>query len=248
MEGQNLIYIYGVNPVEEALKLKNVVREIYISKNRVRRLAKIVETAEKLSIPVILVEDSFIDRKVKGIHQGIIAKVKKKMTITVEEALKISQEKGEKPLFLILDLIEDPQNFGAILRVADATGIHAVIYQKRHSVGTVPSVWKSSSGAIWHVNLVEVNNIKYAINQLKINNVKIIGAELIGANLFWNVDFNQPLAFVLGSEGKGIRRTILSLCDDIVKIPMKGKVNSLNVSTAASVLLYEALRQRSLST
>lgn len=248
MESKNLIYIYGVNPIEEALKLKNVVKEIYISRGRVRRLARLVEMAEKLSIPVNIVEDSFIDKKVKGLHQGVIAKVREKETITVNEALEISQEKGEPPLFIILDLIEDPQNFGAILRVADATGVHAVIYQERHSVGIVPSVWKTSAGAIWHVNLVEVNNIKYAINELKANNVKIVGAESTGTNLFWNVDLNQPIAFVLGSEGKGIRRTVLSLCDDIVKIPMRGKVNSLNVSTATSVLLYEVLRQRGLST
>lgn len=246
MESKNLIYIYGVNPVEEAFKVKDAIKEVYISKNRVKKLVKIVELSERYSIPLKIVDDSFIDRMVKGLHQGVIAKVKTKQTISLAEALEIPSEKKEPAFFLIPDLIEDPQNFGAILRVADAAGVHAVIYQERRSVGIVPSVWKASAGAVWHTALVEINNIKYAIKQLKEEGIRIIGAEASGFNVFWESDFKQPIALVVGSEGKGIRQTVLSLCDERVKIPMKGKINSLNVSAATSILLFEVLRQRSL--
>lgn len=246
MESKNLIYIYGVNPVEEAFKVKEAIKEVYISKNRVKKLVKIVELSERYSIPLKIVDDSFIDRMVKGLHQGVIAKVKTKQTISLDRALEIPNEKNEPAFFLILDLIEDPHNLGAILRVADAADVHAVIYQERRSVGIVPSVWKASAGAAWHVELVEINNIKYAIKQLKQQGIRIIGAETSGLNVIWETDFKQPLALVVGSEGKGIRQTVLSLCDERVKIPMRGKINSLNVSAATSILLFEVLRQRSL--
>jgi 23S rRNA (guanosine2251-2'-O)-methyltransferase len=246
MESKNLMYIYGVNPVEEAFKGENIVKEVYISKNRVKKLSKIIELSDIYSIPVKIVDDSFIDRTVKGKHQGVIAKVKTKETISLEEALEIPKKKKEPTFFLILDLIEDPQNFGSILRVADAAGVHAVIYQQRRSVGIVPSVFKASAGAIWHVALVEVNNIKYAINQLKEEEIKIIGAESLGSKLFWENDFKESVSLVVGSEGKGLRQTVLALCDEVVKIPMKGKINSLNVATATAILVFEVLRQRKL--
>lgn len=244
MESKNIMYIYGVNPVLEAFKVSDALKEVYISKNRVTKLKEIIDLAEKNSISVKLVDEVFIERIVQGVHQGIVARIKPKKTITIDEALKIPFQKKESAFFLILDLIEDPQNFGSILRVADAAGIHAVIYQKRRSAGLVPSVWKASAGAVWHVNLVEINNIKYAIRTLKENNIKICGAEAQTKEVFWESDFTQPLALIVGSEGKGIRQTVLSLCDEVVKIPMKGKVNSLNVSVALSLLAFEVLRQR----
>ncbi len=246
MESENLIYIYGINPVEEALKLKDTVKELYIARNREKKLSKLIELAEINSVNIKIVEDSFFDKIVKGHHQGIVARVVKKKPISLEKALDIPRAKAEPAFFLILDLLEDPQNFGSILRVAEGAGIHAVIYQERRSVGMVPSLWKASAGALWHVPLVEINNIKYAIKQMKEEGILVIGAEASGKNLFWEMDFKQPLAFVLGSEGRGIRQSVLSLCDYTVKIPMKGKINSLNVSAAAAILLFEALRQREL--
>lgn len=244
MESKNLIYIYGVNPVREAFKVPQALKEIYIAKNRVSKLKELIELAEKNSIPLKIVDEYFIEKIAKGVHQGIVAKIKPKKTITIDEALKIPLQKNEPAFFLILDLIEDPQNFGSISRIADAAGIHAIIYQERRSAGVVPSAWKASAGALWHVNLVEINNIKYAIKTLKENNIKIYGAEARAEKLFWNSDFTQPLALVVGSEGKGIRQTVLSLCDEVIKIPMKGRVNSLNVSAAVSSLAFEVLRQR----
>lgn len=247
MESKNLIYIYGVNSVEEAFKIKNALKEIYISKGRIQKLGRIVELAERNSIPLKIVDDSFIEKTVKGVHQGVLAKIRTKKTITIDEALKIPDERKEAASFLILDLVEDPQNFGAILRVADATGVHGVIYQQKRSVGIVPSVWKASAGAIWHVNLIEINNIKYAIRELKDRGILIIATDSKEGEIFWNYNFCNPIAIVLGSEGKGIRHTVRELCDAFIKIPMRGKVSSLNVASACSVILYEALRQRKIS-
>lgn len=246
MEGKDLIYIYGVNPVLEAFKVKDALKEIYISEKRASRLKNIMTLAEENSVPLKVVEDSFIDRIAKGLHQGVLAKVKPKKTITLEEALSIPHKKNEPAFFLILDLIEDPQNFGAILRTAEAAGVHAVVYQKRRSVGVVPSVWKASSGAVWHVSLVEVNNIKYAIRAFKEQGIKIFCAEADADYLLWSVDLKKSLAVVLGSEGKGIRETVKKYCDQLIKIPMFGKTNSLNVSVAAAVVVFEVLRQRKL--
>lgn len=249
MEGKDrLVYIYGVNPVIESFKVKGVIKEIYLSRKRQKKLNEIIELAEKNRVAIKLVDDSTLDKLVQGSNQGVVAKVKPKKTISLDEALDISNRKSEPALFLILDLIEDPQNFGSILRVADATGVHAVIYQERRSVGLVPSVWKASAGAVWHVNLVEVNNIKYAIKELRELGVRIIGTDAEANRVYWESDFKTPLAILLGSEGKGIRLKVRELCDEVVKIPMRGKVNSLNVSAACSVLLYETLRQRSLFT
>lgn len=238
------MYIYGVNPVLEAFKIPQALKEIYIAKNRVTKLREILNLAEKNSIPVKIVEESFIDRIAQGVHQGILAKIKPKKTITIDEALKIPLQKNEPAFFLILDLVEDPQNFGSICRTADAAGVHAVIYQERRSVSLVPSAWKASAGALWHVNLVEINNIKYAINALKENNITIYGAETRGEKIFWESDFTIPLALIVGSEGKGIRQTVLALCDEVIKIPMKGKINSLNVSVSTALIAFEVLRQR----
>lgn len=246
MESKDLIYIYGINPVLEAFKVKDALKEIYISEKKVSKLKNIVSLAEENSVPLKIVEDSFIERIAKGLHQGVLAKVKPKKTITLQEALSIPAQKNEPAFFLILDLIEDPQNFGAILRTAEAAGVHAVVYQKRRSVGVVPSVWKASSGAVWHVNLVEVNNIKYAIRTFKEQGIKIFCAEADADYLLWSVDLKRASAIVLGSEGKGIRETVKKYCDQLIKIPMFGKINSLNVSVAAAIVVFEVLRQRKL--
>ncbi|MCS7202903.1 MAG: 23S rRNA (guanosine(2251)-2'-O)-methyltransferase RlmB [Thermodesulfovibrio sp.] len=243
-----VIFIYGINPILEAFKVKDAVKEIYISRRRQSKLTDILELSKRYGVSVKIVDNEFFKRFDYESHQGVIAKVKPKKTLTIQEALKIPEDRNETAFYIVVDLVEDPQNFGAILRVADSVGAHAVVYQERHSVGLTPSVWKASAGAVWHINLVQINNIKYAIKYLKEKDIKIIGAEADSKHSFWDVDFTQPIALVVGSEAKGIRATVKALCDRIVKIPMKGKLNSLNVSVATAVLAYEVLRQRTFNT
>jgi 23S rRNA (guanosine2251-2'-O)-methyltransferase len=148
------------------------------------------------------------------------------------------------PFFLVLDGIEDPRNFGAILRVADAAGVHCVVFQTRRSAGITPVVSKASAGAVEHVPLVNVVNIKHALRTMKDQDVTIIGAEASASMTFWDADMKGPVAFVVGSEGQGLRRTVQEQCDVVVSLPMAGKVNSLNVSVATGIMAYELIRQR----
>lgn len=241
---KNQCWLYGVNPVTEALKSGRNVKSIYISNQRQEQIRKIINIAEVKGISINFVEKEFFDSRFDKGHQGIAAIIEKRAFLSIEELLKIPSDKCESPFFLVLDGIEDPRNFGAILRVADSTGIHGVVFQSRRSVGLSESVSKSSAGASEYVNLVEVVNIKHAIKKMKETNINIIGAEADAEQTIWDVDMRVPLAFVVGSEGKGLRRTVKEMCDLNVKIPMKGNVNSLNVSVATGILAYEVLRQR----
>lgn len=244
-EGES--WIYGYNPVKESIKSCSKIKAIFIYKNRREHVQDITLMAEEKGIALEFVEKVFFDSKFHKGHQGIAAVIEKKAFVTVDELLKISSYKGEFPFFLILDSIEDPRNFGAILRVADASGVHGVVFQSRRSAGICSTVSKSSAGALVHVNLVETVNIKHVMDKIKKSGISIIGAEAgLGACL-WDIKMSVPLAFVIGSEGRGLRRTVRERCDVIVNIPVKGKINSLNVSVAAGILIYEALRQRKYS-
>jgi 23S rRNA (guanosine2251-2'-O)-methyltransferase len=236
-------WVYGNNPVYEALRANRAIF-IYISKKRQKDLEKIILTAESKKVPVEFKDDSFFDRFCKG-HQGIAAVVKEKTFLSIEELLKVPGLLGEVPFFLILDGLEDPRNFGAILRVVDASGIHGVVLQSHRSVRITETVSKASAGAVEFVNISHVVNIKHAIDKMKRLGIAIFGAE-VGSDLTpWNVDMKVPLAIVIGSEGKGIRLTVKRMCDFLISLPMKGMVNSLNVSVATGIIAYEVLRQRS---
>lgn len=247
MEGKNsLVMIYGVNPVREALKLKGVVTELLVDSERLERLGEIIELAKEQRVKVRTASRADIDKLTGGLHQGVVAKIRVKRALTIDEVLRGLEKSGASAQILISDLIEDPQNFGAMLRVAHAAGVHAVVYQRRRSCGLTPSVWKASSGAALYINFVEVSNIKHAIFELKEAGIKVYGAHAGGNLVYWKAPLTEPFALVMGSESKGIRETVIRLCDDLIKIPMKGVINSLNVSTATAVILFEALRQRSL--
>ncbi len=237
-------WLYGINPVREAIKSGRKIRTIYIAKQRHTQLDAIIAMAQNKAIAINFTEKDFFDSRFHKGHQGIAAIVEKKAFLTIDELLQIPFDRGELPFFLVLDCIEDPRNFGAILRVADAAGIHGVIYQFHRSAGLTDVVSKASAGASEYVNLVEVVNIKYAIEKIKMADINIIGAEVGSQMTLWDIDMKIPLAFVVGSEGKGLRRTVGLMCDFFVDIPMKGKINSLNVSMAAGILSYEVLRQR----
>lgn len=238
-------YIYGLNPVSEALKSGTKIRELFIHRQSAGNLRTLISLAESRSIPVKFVEKDFFDARFDKGHQGIAAAAAPKEVLDIDDLLDRAFAKSTEPFFIILDCIEDPRNFGAILRVADATGVDGVIFQSRRSAGLTPVVYKASAGAIQNVNLAEVVNIKHAITLMKERDVTVIGAEADAPSSLWEVDMRGPLAVIVGSEGEGMRRTVKEMCDALVNLPMKGTVNSLNVSVAAGVIAYEVMRQRS---
>lgn len=236
-------WVYGLNPVLESIKAGRKIGRIILSSGRQQKISGIREAAESRNIPVEIVEPDFFHRFKKG-HQGIAAEVSPKEYVLLDHLLDIPSEKNENPLFLILDCIEDPRNMGAILRVADAAGIHGVVLQAYRAVTLSAEVAKVSAGAIEHVPVSVMSNVKHAIREMKERGITVIGADSDAERVLWDVDFTVPAALVVGSEGKGLRPTVRKLCDMSARIPMKGKINSLNVSVAAGILAFEILRQR----
>lgn len=243
-KGDKESWLYGLNPVLEAVKSGRKITSIYISKQRHEQTQKISALAKEQGIRIEFADKEFFDSKFHKGHQGVAALVEKKRLLSIDELLAIPEKRGETPFFLILDLIEDPRNFGAILRVADAAGVHGVVFQSHRSAGVTSLVSKASAGALEYVNLVEVVNIKHAIEKMKKLDITIIGAEADSEFTIWDVDMKVPLAAVIGSEGEGLRRTVKEMCDFTVNLPMRGTVNSLNVSVATGILAYEVMRQR----
>jgi len=237
-------WIYGVNPVVEALRGGRGIGAIYVVQGKGEQVRQVIEAAADGGVPVRVVSKQFFDERFPKGHQGVAATRTQKERLDVDDLLGVAQERGEAPLILVLDGVEDPRNFGAILRVADAAGAHGVVHQSRRSSGVTAVVSKTSSGAVEHVNVVEVVNIKHAMATLQEHGVVLVGAESEASVDLWHVDFTDPTALVLGSEGYGLRRTVREMCDVLVRLPMRGRVNSLNVSVATGVLAYEVLRQR----
>ncbi len=237
-------WIYGLNPVLEAIRAGRNIKCIFISSSRHDKISEINKEAEKKKIPVKIFDPNFFDRTFRKGHQGVAAEVSSKDYVPLNDLLEIPFNKKETPFFLILDCIEDPRNLGAILRVADAAGIHGIVIQAHRSATLGSAVSKASAGAVEYVPVSLVANIKHAMYELKEREIIIVGAEAGAEKTLWDIDFKKPLSFVIGSEGKGLRKTVGNLCDVLVSIPMQGKINSLNVSVATGILAFEILRQR----
>ena len=239
--------IEGRNPVLELLRAGRSINKILIS-NSVQRhsiIAEILNLAKTKGTPVEFVDESVIRRlSFSAAGQGIIAYVSPKDYITLDDLLVISKKKNEPPLYCILDGIEDPQNLGAILRSADATGFHGIVVRERRAVGLTPIVAKASAGAIEYVPVARVANISQAIEFLKKANVWVIGIDMAGTTDYNRIDYKIPTAIVIGNEGAGLSDLVRKRCDSIASIPMKGKIGSLNASVATAIVMYEAFRQR----
>jgi 23S rRNA (guanosine2251-2'-O)-methyltransferase len=237
-------FVYGANPVHEILRSDRAVHAVYVQRHSEKNLGKILELAAQKHIQVRVVDkDFFEDRFDKG-HQGIAVTVTPKKTMYIDDLIETAFSKKDSPFFLVLDCIEDPRNFGAILRVADAAGVDGVVFQSRRAAGISPLVYKASAGAAEYVALSEVVNIKHAIMKMKEKDVVILGAEADSGSGLWDVDLTRPVAIIMGSEGEGLRLKVKDMCDIGIKLPMNGMVNSLNVSVATGILAYEVLRQR----
>ena len=225
----------------------NAIEKIFIQAGE-REGSITVLAAEALSrgIPLIEVERAKLDA-LCGYeqHQGIVAIASEKEYVTIEDVLKIAEERGEKPLIVIADGISDPHNLGAIIRCAEGAGAHGIIIPKRRAACITPAVVKASAGAVEHLAAVKCTNITETIKKLKDLGLWIFAAEADGTP-YEKADYTVGCALVLGSEENGVSDLVRKNCDFTVSIPMRGKVNSLNVSTAAAVLLYEAIRQRGL--
>lgn len=237
-------WIFGIHPVLEALKSGRNITTVYVSSGRHERVSEIRKAAEIRGIPVEFPHTAFFDSRFPKGHQGVAARAVQRAYLSLDDLIAIPSKKKEIPLFMLLDSIEDPRNFGAILRTADAAGVHGVVVQSYRSVSLGPEVGKTSAGAVEYVPVSMVSNIKHAIRELKEKGIMIIGAESGVHAPIWDVDLTQPLAVVMGSEGKGLRRTVREHCDFTGSIPMRGKINSLNVSVAAGIFLFEIVRQR----
>jgi 23S rRNA (guanosine2251-2'-O)-methyltransferase len=239
-------WLYGLNPVLEALRSGRAVRAVYIYSGRRRHAARLVEEAGARDVPIKVIYDrGFFDSRFPKGHQGVAAEAGKAPSVSIDELMAVPGLRGEEPFFLVLDLIEDPRNLGAILRSAEAAGVHGVVVQERHAAGLGPEARKASAGASEHMPLCVVTNVKHAIHEMKQAGMAVAGAEAGPHPPPWDLDLRGPLALVIGSEGKGLRRTVREKCDFLTSLPMRGRVGSLNASVSAGVLLYEALRQRS---
>jgi len=241
--------IEGRNPVIEALRAGRPISKIVMDRNAQLHgaAAQILQLAKSRGVMVELVDKQAIDRQsVTGSSQGVMAFAAAKDYVSLDDLFSISLEKREPALYLVLDGIEDPHNLGAMLRTAEATGVHGVVIRERRAVGLTPAAVKASAGAVEYVPVAMVTNISQAIIALKKNNVWVTGIDTAGEQDYTRVDFNLPAAIVIGGEGKGLSDLARKRCDSIASIPMKGQVSSLNASVAAAVVMYEALRQRAL--
>lgn len=237
-------YIYGINPVSEALRSGRPLFAIYVLDSAHRNVFGLIRKAEKQRITIRHAGKDFFEERFGKGHQGIAAHVARKKMLSVSDLPELLAQAGRRAFFLVADCIEDPRNFGAMLRTAEVAGVHGVIFQQQRSAGISPAVSKASAGALEHLSLIETVNIKHALRVLKDAGVKIVGAEAGTDTEPWDLDLSGPVAMVMGSEGEGLRRTVRDLCDTIVSLPVKGHVSSLNVSVATGILLYEVLRQR----
>ena len=238
--------IEGRNAVIEALRAGTAIDKIYLAKGETdKTLGHIASRARDAGVVVVECDRRKLDAMSRThAHQGVIALAALREYVSVQSLLDGAREKGEQPLLVVCDEISDPHNLGAILRTAECAGAHGVIIPKRRSVGLTATVAKASAGAVEYMKVARVTNINAAIAELKSKGVWVFGTAAEGSIPMYKADLTVPAAIVIGNEGEGLSQLVRKNCDVMVSIPMKGKISSLNASAAASILLYEAVRQR----
>ncbi len=238
----------GVNSIMEALRGRRRVHKVYIQEGRGgKRIEELITLAGKKGVFWQYVEKTKLDSMYTlGNHQGVVAQVDIYEYSSLEEVLEYAAMRGEAPLVLILDGIEDPQNLGSIIRTAEGAGVHGIIIPKHNATEITAAVARASAGAVEHMRMVMETNLVSGINKLKKHGLWVIAVDMDGKQDYFTSALPSPTALVIGGEGNGIRRLVKENCDLIVKIPMQGEVNSLNASIAAGLVIYEVLRQRQL--
>ena len=242
VEGQ----LEGRNALTEALKAGRTIDKVFVAEgNTDRSLQRLAAQAQEAGAVIVTVDRRNLDQmSFTRSHQGVIALAAAHEYATIDEILEEAASRGQAPLIVICDELSDPHNLGAIMRSAECAGAHGVIIPKRRSVGLTATVAKASAGAMEYMKVARVTNINNTINELKERGVWIFGAAGEGSVPMYKADMTGPAAIVIGNEGDGLSQLVRKNCDMLVHIPMAGRISSLNASAAASILLYEAVRQR----
>jgi 23S rRNA (guanosine2251-2'-O)-methyltransferase len=240
--------LYGRNGICESLRARRRKPYKLMLAKGVRQtdiIGQILRLAEQAGVSVTYTERRNLDRIGDVNHQGAVLETGDYPYSSLNEILALAQSRDEAPLLLLLDLLQDPQNVGSLLRTAEAVGVHGVVIQRRRAVGVTPAVVHASAGAVEHLLMAQVTNLVDVIGELKARDVWVAGLESSrSAQVYRDADLSDPLAVVVGSEGEGLRRLVRERCDFLLQLPMRGQVASLNASVAGSVVLYEVLRQR----
>jgi 23S rRNA (guanosine2251-2'-O)-methyltransferase len=236
--------LYGRNSVLEALRAGRAIRRVLLA-DGAHGLDILVAEARRRRIPFEIHDRRELDRRAGDHHQGVVAEAEPFSYAHPDDLLAAAADRGEPPLLLALDSLQDPQNFGTLLRTAQAVGTHGVLVPEHRAVGVTPAVSNASAGAVEHLRVARVTNLARALGQLKSRGVWVYGLSVDAEADYWDVDLSGPLALVVGSEGSGVGRLVRETCDVLVRIPMaEGAIQSLNASVAGSLVLYEAFRQR----
>ena len=233
----------GRNPIREALKSGRDIEKLLVARGELSGSAReIVQMAKEKRVPVQEVDRARLDAITPN-HQGMLAFASAYQYSTVEAMLELAEERGEEPFLILLDGLTDPHNLGAIIRTAECAGAHGVIVQERRAVGLTPAAVKASAGAVEYLPVARVTNLANTLEVLKAKNIWAYAADMDGED-YAKTDFSGGVALVIGAEGEGVGRRVLEACDKIVSLPIKGKLDSLNASVAAGVLMYAVMRQR----
>ena len=239
-------WIAGKHPVLEALRSGHALNKIWLAEHLQRaQVTAILEQAKAQGVVVQYADKRKLDQLVPGTpHQGVVAQAAAAAYAEVEDLLAEAAARGEDPLLVLLDEVEDPHNLGSVLRTAECTGVHGVIVPKRRSASLSAAVAKTSAGAVEYVPVARVSNLVQTIGKLKEVGIWVAGAASEAQTDIHRANLSGPLAIVIGNEGRGLSRLVRESCDFLISLPMKGRIQSLNASVAAGVILYEAVRQR----
>ena len=237
-------YITGRNAVTEALRSNRALDRLLVARGEhTGSVGVLIAKCRERGIPVKEVDSRKLDSLAGPHHQGVVAVAACKEYATLDDLFALAESRGEAPFFVVLDELEDPHNLGAILRTAEATGVHGVIVPKRRSAGLTTAVYKASAGAVEYVPVARVSNISETLKELKKRGLWIYGLDMDG-EVWCKTDLKGAVALVVGSEGQGIGRLVREQCDFVLSLPMAGQISSLNASVACGVILYEAARQK----
>lgn len=238
-------FVYGIHPVLEVLREGKPVEKIFLRKNLMKEnAAEIFRLAKEADAPLQFVPEEKLNRLVRGAHQGVVAVISPVGYVGWADVVAQAFEKGEPPLLLMCDRVTDVRNMGAMARTAYAAGVHALIVPQTETAAITPDAIKSSAGALQKINLCREKVLSKTIDEMKLHGIQSVAADARASKYVYEVDLRLPTVVIMGSEGEGVAENILRRADELVKLPMSGKLDSYNVSVAAGMLIYEVLRQR----